>query len=219
MEAVLIGHSFIRRLQHRYIGQQSNILSADTARTFSHVLEISEYYSKIYTICDRFNTQKDFNKVLDELQTLTKDKGGNVNLVLLEIGSNDLAHLIRPDVNFCLKLASQITELAIQIRKQFAKAVIVHGEVPRTKRLSSSPLVFTKNLNFYNHYLEQFLATEERIQYVKLKGFYCADSTLVHSTVPKWSFDGIHCNTPQGFQLYKKRLRHSLIHYHRIGSQ
>ena len=216
MEALIIGHSFIRRLQAEHFPTHAaNITTRPNARLLAKSLDLTDYYSGIYTVCHKVNTVKSLSSVIAEIKNIVAKV--NINIILLDLGSNDLAQLANVSPRLCLKLAEIITDFALTLRKKFCKGVIIHSVVPRTRRLAASPPVFTSNLKLYNNFVKQFLATEQTEKFVKLKGFYPSGCPALHTSVAEWSGDGIHCTTKEGRHRYTARVRHSLLYHHHLG--
>ena len=201
MDAILIGHSFVRRLQKAYLPHShQNIDDASQAEAFAHALQVNEHYCGIYTYCHNINVIQDISDLFLFIKLLPR----RPNIAVIDFGSNDLAQLPSINSQFCLSLASAIFECAQSLTSfNQIETVIIHSVLPRIARIRSSPELFRQNLDSYNHYLKQFCDTESKIHYQKLRGFFASGPST-------WSHDGIHFHE-HSMPKYLMRMRHSLI--------
>ena len=202
MNAVIVGHSFVRRLQRDTCpGLHGNISCASLGGLLARSLQVDKHYYCVYTYCDHINFISDLNTFTSFIRV----NNISPDIVVLDIGSNDLAKLKAFNRNACLNLAGEVFDICQTILSSTStKCVVVKSVLPRTARIQSSPQTFSNNLDLYNHCIKQFCDTEPRINYIKTKGFY-------QHLVTTWSNDGIHCNKTSA-QRYKIRLRHSLLY-------
>ena len=138
----------------------------------------------------------------------------NPTLLLLNIGSNDLANLCCIDTATCEQLADSAVEFAESIGN--TPTVVFYSVIPRSKRISSSPEVFLENMKAFNAKLQDLCAPFTKIHYERMRGFY-SDATNQSRKVDEWSDDGIHLRThdkngkPASMPTYQKRLKHTIL--------
>jgi len=216
MNVTLVGHSFVRRVQVGLIpgSRGHDIETPESARHFSTLLQVSDHFKYVYTCAQHLNM---VYHLPEYTHTIMKT---SPSIVVLDIGSNDLAHItdVQPDIS--LQLATQIVQFAKSLIDYGVKLILINSILPRTGRISCSPEVFTKNAQSTNSYLKQLTDVEQRIKFNKLRGFFGTDQAYSSPpTVETWSNDGIHCNKNGSEQLYAKRLRHGLLFHKHIALQ
>ena len=87
MSAILVGHSFVRRMRgaalgHPYDRKRNDVQDITTAETLAAKIIVNKTINEIYT-CANFNTFRDFSI---RLRT-------TYDIVLIDFGSNDLTNL------------------------------------------------------------------------------------------------------------------------------
>ena len=204
MKLLLLGHSFVRRLKDSVMPEARHIeVDRRHAKAFSEKLTLSDHFPETFTICLGVNLIRHLFDKLDDIKVI------HPCTVMLEIGSNDLANMSSWDSNHCLYLANMALEFTMKLRAIGAKMVIMNSVIPRYARLCSTPDIFLRNCGTYNHILKNFCDTENGIFFCKLRGFYAPNEP---STRPKWTADGIHCDSTHGQAMYRSRIRHNLIY-------
>ena len=201
MDAVLVGHSFIRRLQGAHLpGLKNNITTRPVGQQFAQSLRVDHHYTAVHTYCHGINMIQD----LKNLPSFLKNYGISPGIIVLDIGSNDLAHLKSLDVNICLELAVNIADIAEHyINTRLCRTVICHSILPRAHRIETSPGTFLSLVKNVNHFLKQLCDTTPGFFYSRLRGF-------LDQNITQWSTDGIHCDR-DNYQKYSARTRHSLL--------
>ena len=215
MDAVMIGHSFIRRLRdetfpprvaHRRIprGQDIHHVQQNKARAFASKLRLDDNIRAIYTASNGINLIKDLHKSESLIFQIRPD------MILIDIGSNDLANLTDQDHNSALNFAHQVLEFAESLP---AHLIIINAILPRSESITCSPETFRYNASHYNRIVSTFCATSPHIKFNKMWGFnfHYDNDTEQTRPVSLWSLDGIHCDTQIGRKQYRSRIRHALL--------
>lgn len=216
MNVLLVGHSFIRRLKRNLLpaagGRDVTAQRAQLAATFASQLEVSQHFESIFTCSENLNLICHLEKCV---ATVTNT---HPQVVMLDIGSNDLAHIKTKKNNICLQLASKITDFAKNLLTLGVRLVIINSVLPRTGRIACTPDVFASNCHAFNNYVKHFTQTETNIKYNKLRGFYGTDNPHQNPpTVNTWSTDGIHCNKGNSAKVYARRVRHGLLFFKHVA--
>ena len=182
MSALILGHSYTRRLRgealgHPYYRKQEDVSDEDTAKTLAAKLIINKKIEKIYTNSN-FNTFRDFPI---RLRT-------TCDIVLMDFGSNDLAELKTFSKSFCEKLVTFFITWAHASR---AKKVLMCSILPRTGGIKSNTDIFESNRMYYNRVLRKRCKKSHMLTFVKIRGYErYPDRSL--RPVSSWSTDGIH---------------------------
>ena len=115
-------------------------------------------------------------------------------------------------------MATSAKDFAINLLN-YTNNVVLYSVIPRTKKLSSSPEVFTENMKMFNAKLSKLCKEQSRIHFERMRGFY-ADGVNNDRVVDDWSDDGIHLRTqtnknglPPTMPVYQKRLRYTTLAY------
>ena len=211
MDVVLLGHSYIRRLQdglipplHSHHGQDVGIGSLIRAAQLASNLNISQHIRRAYTFSDGVVRIRD----LDGIQTFVdRIRPG---IVFIDIGSNDLAHYDVVDAYTMLQLVTQLTDLALSLH---APKIILSAILPSTGNITCSPDTFRENAERFNTYLLNICDPKSKLVYHKPCGFWNQYLDGLEHTleVSDWSSDGIHCNRPDWFKKYKARTRRAIL--------
>lgn len=206
MNALLIGHSFIRRLVgDSLLTSAVDVRFENTAISLSRNLELDFHFSGgLYTICKNINLIHHLYDTVHRIRDLLPD------IIVIELGSNDIANLTNTNSSECLRLADQLVEFAKHcIASKLTKAVIINSVIPRNSRISCSAEQFIKNITIFNNCVRRFCNAAEQLYFNKIRGFYHPQKINNFW----WSSDGIHCNTTEGKRMYRARLRHGLLFF------
>jgi hypothetical protein len=211
MDVVLLGHSFIRRMRDDLsppmftkhgldIGHYSSLKAA----RFSTALRISNHIRGMYTLSNNVNF---INDITHSKRLIIRTSPG---IVIIDIGSNDLARIDNVNPVKMLELATKITDIATQLS---APVVIINCILPRSVRIASNPKTYLENTIHYNTFLKNICDTSDNLVFHKLRGF---THTWVNDIerrleVSEWSSDGIHCNTPASRKKYRDSVRHAIL--------
>ena len=205
-----MGHSFLRRLRDDMIVNSGSRHGLDIGRAstinaakMATKLGVSNHLRAIYTHCNYINLIKDLPRCAAITQKIEP------SIVVIDIGSNDLANIKTRDHIKMLQLATQVTDFAASIP---AKVVIIHAILPRTARITPSTETFQDNVDLYNNFLKNICETSDNLIYDKLRGFrnIWIDNVEYPLKVSDWSTDGIHCNS-QSMKKYKARVRQAIL--------
>ena len=213
----MIGDSFVRRLrddltsrcaqsQHERKWGFKDVSQTQPARAalLAHQLRLDNEFVGVYTESNHLQRVADLPQASFLLHHVRPE------VVIINVGSNDLAQLEREDRDAVLNLAVGIHAFASGI--QHAKLVILSKVLYRTQGMKCSPAVFAKNADMLNTFLRNMCcdAGSPATVFNPLRGF-----TFVHddAETPKprpvvsWSTDGIHCNTLPSMSRYQERQR------------
>ncbi|RUM44976.1 MAG: hypothetical protein DSY80_03835 [Desulfocapsa sp.] len=216
MNVVLVGHSFVRRLQTGLLpnSRGQNIVTPYAARHLAIALQVSEHFQCVFTCAQNLNLVHHLPYHLHYIMNIM------ASIVVLDIGSNDIAHFTDTRHETCLRLATDIVQFAQSLIDSGVKLVLIISILPRTHGITCSPETFISNAQTVNSYIKQLTDPEQRLKFHKLRGFFGTDQALSQPpTVTSWSNDGIHCNKNGSDQLYIKRLRHGLLLHKHIARQ
>ena len=200
MHGILVGHSFVRRMR-RQSGHLQDInfameRNSVEARDLSRSLGWFNCVNFAYTISDGCNVYEDLPIIFD----------AQCDILVMNMGSNDLACLSKVDLRSVQRLACRYYEWAINTG---ARAVLFVGVLKRTGRLNCSPSVFNVNRQIFNRKLKSLCVRNRRVHFQKLRGFESTSSQ--HSlNVSSWSQDGIH---PNNMMHYTRRLAFAVMDY------
>jgi hypothetical protein len=210
MNVTVLGHSFIRRLRddlippHNGRGYDINAHNPTKAARLAHAMGVSDHVTGIYTECNNMAFISD----LDRSEPLISRTSPGI--VLIDMGSNDVAHMERTDPNNILLLATQLTDFASELQ---VGVVIINSILPRTARISCSAEIFKANADLFNLFVNNICSTSDTLVYHRIRGFShtCIDGTERERKVSEWSTDGIHCTTKESKKQYMRRVRRAIL--------
>jgi hypothetical protein len=211
MDVAFLGHSFIRRLRDDNIhhtkgrhGLDIGTHSDINATLFAKCIGVHHHVRRIYTHTNYILFIKDIARCS---LLITKIKPG---IVLIDIGSNDLASVTKVNPALMLELATQITDSATQLS---SSVIIINGILPRTAGMTASAETFQDNADLYNRFLKNICETSTNLVYNKLRGFTHTwiDNIEQKKPVSDWSTDGIHCNTIESMKRYRTRIKQAIL--------
>ena len=132
MSAILVGHSFVRRMRgaalgHPYDRKRNNVQDITTAETLAAKIIVNKTNNEIYT-CANFNT---FSVCGGSIRLRTI-----YDIVLIDFGSNDLTNLKKVAKSFCDRLEHFLIAWALACK---AKKVFI---CPRTNGLVCNSDIF-----------------------------------------------------------------------------
>ena len=138
------------------------------------------------------------------------------SIVLLHVGSNDLAHVVTVNPMKTLELATLVVDFAEYLHKQLhVECVIINSVVPRnSNNMSCSAEVFRANMAHFNAVIENYCVSSRKqgLIYNHLRGFF--NHKINKRNVPPapevWTTDGIHCH-PEWMAKYKLRVRFAIM--------
>jgi hypothetical protein len=167
-------------------------------------LNISQHVKRVFTFSDGVVSIGDIARA----HSFINDIGPGI--VLIDIGSNDLAHIQTVDPSTMLHLATSLTDLVLTLN---ACKVIFNAILPRTGNITCNPETFRANAELYNNYLKNICDPKSKLVYHKPRGFWNSYTDgLEHiCQVSEWSSDGIHCDTPESFRRWTARTRRAIL--------
>ena len=190
-------------------------VKAGTYPSADHVLPVrprpwptSHTVRAIYTSSDRLNFVDDLWKA-DSTCSTRKPQ-----IVVLNVGSNDLAHIAHPDPASVIALIDKIVTFAKHLQSEYGVSVIVINSVlPRDGNMQCNADTFLTNSNHFNTMLEQWCDSVEGLVFNHMRGFYrhYVDKKEVPLPVSHWTSDGIHCNETYA-RKFHQRLRFAILH-------
>ena len=228
MNLVIIGHSFVRRCRDDKVPVKGwrkgklitlptdiSMLNTRRAAAYAHALRVDNTFGAVYTESSGLN-------LVDQLvQASNLITSTRPSAAILDIGSNDIAHVTTFDPNAMLELAVKVHNFASSMAPNL---VIVHAVLPRTKLSWCSAEIFRKNAAQYNQCLRTLCegTTDKALVFNGMRGFWHEETDADGKSHPKlvntWSDDGIHADTPNGMTAYQKRMRLCLLdNMHRVN--
>ena len=209
---LIIGDSFVSRLESVI----NNEFQRSTAR---HVMALNQYAT------DALKAPREINCIYfygvpgagvmnskplhlpHELLFYTRPK-----YAILEIGGNDadspapVAEIARAKVHMAKELISNYDVRAVSMSTILPRDVVRHTS-------PESYLARAKNINLE---VSALTSSEPALTFHRHKGFW-RDQNLNPTTTQAWSADGVHANTPEGMQKYRKSIikcLHNMIKTH-----
>ena len=177
------------------------IVAAENAR-------LAHCVSALYTASD------DVNLVSDLWKTDASTISIEPDIVVLSLGSNDLAQMQAVDWDMVESLCAIIIHFAQELLTKYGvKSVIINSIVPRTHRISSTPAAFLANMEHFNSIISQWCDKNDNATYNHLRGFYAHyEKDNIQSPLPvsHWSNDGIHPNDAF-MDKFSQRLRFAIL--------
>ena len=214
MDLVIVGHLFIRRLRDNYFpprpahrhprGQDISFCHTDKAQQYSHKLGLQHHINSVYTSSNSINLISDLHRSLSLIHHIKPD------ILLLDIGSNDIANVHKVDPNLMLELAHELFQFAVSTQ---VPLVIINAVLPRTSKISSNPDDFRNNASHFNKSIQVYASDTQNVKYNKMRGFsfyYDQHKNERQKPVDHWSTDGIHCDS-QSIHQYRNRIRHAVL--------
>ena len=211
MDVVVLGHSFIRRLRDGLIPPKKSKRSHDipawntaAASQLTAAWGMSQHIRHIYTFSDGVTRIRDIDGATHMVERIRP------GIVLMDIGSNDLAHVDSVDPSQMLRLATHITDTALTLSTH---KVIINAILPRTGNITCTPAVFRENASHLNSFLKNICDPKSRLVFHKPRGFWtqCTDAKERPCEVSEWSSDGIHCDMPDSARRYSARTRRAIL--------
>ena len=192
MNALLIGHSFTRRLRasramNPYTLKHLDITpdDAEAAQQLASSLKVKNVFNNVYTLSQ-------WNVFTDLPIHFTVDS----DLVILDFGSNYLANIKNSHANTIKNIAKFLFSCVMNI---CAHRVLVLGILPRKRGLRGNTHDFDTNRAVYNSTMKWLCGSSARADFKKIRGFE-------NIPVDDWSLDGIH---PRNMSHYARRLSFS----------
>ena len=222
LSGAVIGHSFVRRLRQDLLKRHHNqpTLTMGTGMKtpwvspqvrLSRALGVAHAFKDIHLESNNIVFIRDLYHAVQSLSDVT------LSVVLIDIGSNDLAHVDYFNPVLVLKLATMVIDFAIELN---ARGVVINAILPRTGRMTSNPDTFRQNADLYNTIINDFCETNPKLTFNKMRGF---SQTVLHRSATKserqqpprmvasWSNDGIHCDRQDSLKRYQKRTKFALL--------
>lgn len=206
-----MGHSFVRRLRDGLVpplpskrGQDIPPWNTKGASHLASAWGISDHVRGVYTYCDGVVRIRDIDIALS---TVRRVRPG---VVLIDIGSNDLAHVDEVNPNLMLRLVTQLTDFALALP---TSKVVLNAILPRTGNITCAPEVFRENAEHFNNFLFNICDPPSKIVFHRPRGFWMTHVGGKERVceVHEWSTDGIHCNMPASMGRYRARTRRAVL--------
>lgn len=198
--ATIVGHSFVRRMRQELLDYPHNSYDTETDNHISRQLSVK---LKINNCFSTVKTNSKFKIILDLPNTgsfICHD-----SLLVINIGSNDLANCEHYSPKFVEKLAEYIH---VWGNSTGAKKVLFIGIIPRSKNLNCDQSVFEENRKTYNQTLKSLCRSSDTSDYKTIRGFERYSDRSLKSTT-SWSCDGIH---PTSMKRYARILGYHMMH-------
>ena len=150
---VILGHSFVRRMRSDVLGERnSNLLNCDVlpphvwqldrTRRLAEALKVNWHFAHIFTMAEGVSFIFHLPHTGNYLSAISP------TVIIIDIGSNDLAWLQAVDGVTAESLAHQTTHFALNSP---AHRVIINAVLPRTAGISCQDTeIFLHNMTVYN---------------------------------------------------------------------
>jgi hypothetical protein len=214
MDAIFVGHSFIRRMRDEVLRVANNTRTRPRprdiswtqphgAQSFARHLRLHDMFHCVYTEANNINLVTDLDSAMSTISHVRPF------LLLIDIGSNDVADVMTLDPNAMLRLATAVHDFAVQTA---VPCVIINAILPRTGNISCDAAIFRGNAVLYNRFLAS-LCDDRTTHYNKMRGFAYIHQWSRRSSreVSTWSKDGIHCDSPISMRRYINRIRQAVL--------
>ena len=204
--AVLIGHSFVRRLRESFWFTQ-DVTDDTDARLFACNLMVQQKFSEVYTYTSVPDTGSPGNtRRLNVINDLPHPRDiplfHGANLVVLDFGSNDFANRVARDPQFISDYANRIREWCTNTQTH----TVVQAVLPRYDGLRSTVPDFLRNTEAYNLNIRDNLPYgDPHIRFNNMQGMI--EPAFRQLVLP----DGIHAIHPRG--KYLARVKKSLLDF------
>ena len=213
--AFLIGHSFIRRTRDFLIVPPHGKKGRDISESRQHVASIAADKAELAEmVAGLFTASQNINLVCDLWKAESTVVAIRPEIVLLQVGSNDLAHIVQDDESAVAAIATSVVDFAKRLLDHFGvRFVIINSMVPRnSNNMSCSADVFLKNMTLFNRKVRHLSEAVQGLSYNHLRGFYRRKIQNKDEALPIscWSHDGIHCNAAYQAK-YLQRLRFAIL--------
>ena len=138
-------------------------------------------------------------------------------VVVIDIGSNDLAHVDVFKPKLVLELATRVTDFALALR---ADRVIINAILPRTGHMTCDVDTFRDNTDLYNVIVNDYCDSEPGLRFNKMRGLSQTILSRLATQqererpprpVSDWSDDGIHCDRPRSQRIYSSCVKFALL--------
>ena len=216
-DVVIVGHSFIRRYRDHLIppaagfpGQGQDITAAMplVARQAAINAALDRRINGIYTVANQLNLIANLHMADATLNAVQPQ------IVILNVGSNDLANLTGVNNNHVLTMINSLVAFGEHCRADYAtQLVVINSIVPRLSNIACTPSDFTTNMETFNRLASNWCSGVDGLMFNRLRGFYMKhiDNKIeIPLPVHEWSYDGIHCDY-HTLERFTQRLRFSIM--------
>ena len=207
-DITLAGHSFVRCARNNLVSDHTlgdvQASQSERARILCEKLCLNQHFQHVFTVSDNIVFIGDLLNATPSIVDTCP------SVLLIDIGSNDVARMINHSPSQTLDLACQIMDVVALVQ---AKSTIINAILPRTANISCSPDVFLENSSNFNNYISNFTSAQDNVYYNKMKGFhfyYDHMGAELRLPVFHWSSEGIHCNGTS-MPKYISRLRRAIL--------
>ena len=158
--AVLVGHSFVRRLRGSF-GFFQDVTDDNDARLFARNLRVQQKFSEVYTY------SSDLNVIAELPHPRDIPLIHGANLVVLDFGSNDFTNLVARDAQFVSDYANTIREWCTNTQVH----TVVQAVLPRYIGIHSHEDDFRWNAETYIRSIRENLPYgDPHIRFNKMQG-------------------------------------------------
>ena len=177
-DVVLIGNSFIRRLRDNYVvPENGRKQDRDVSESRPHVAQYAAQAADLgHRVTGLYTAANDINLIEHLNKAETTVRNVMPSIVLLHVGSNDLAHVVTVNPMKTLELATLVVDFAEYLHKQLhVECVIINSVVPRnSNNMSCSAEVFRANMAHFNAVIENYCVSSRKqgLIYNHLRGFF-----------------------------------------------
>ena len=184
MESLILGHSFIHRLEATLDPPYNKFLDVD------HLMHLEIYGVSGLTI----------DKLLQHHSHVLSNK--HRDLLILELGTNDLDSS-RSGKDIALDMATLLHSLLddFHFKHVVVCQVMKRSQTPRMKSVQEMDVDILQ----YNDTLEHLLHKIPNLHFWHHRGFTAPP-------IESFSEDGLHITTPQGINKYQRSIRQALVY-------
>ena len=171
MNALLIGDSFISRLQRHHNARN---LTHHNRTTNSKKLRVSSKIKQVIISGKSGLTVKRAKYPEKEYAVM------DVTCVIVNLGSNDIANGVPP-----LNVAMNLIEYCTNLLKMGAERVYINSILHRGHKAVKNFMEFNTNVDLCNRILKDMCCVESNLHYFTLRGFWTKEPS-------EWSNDELH---------------------------
>lgn len=208
MDCVLVGHSFVRRLRDHYLPRGMRYRDVgpthvERAAQLAAKLDMNKNFTGVYTESDGMVYIRHLESTRQTIQAVKPA------VVVIDIGSNDIAKLTAVNLSRILDMVNEVYEFACSLS---VSLVVFNAVLPRTAGLSCSPTVFRTNATRFNKLLRGLAGGRgsPHLAFNEQRGFFGEGYAMIDRSVSRWSHDGIHASE-DSIVRYRNRTRQCIF--------
>jgi len=219
MIVVQTGHSFVRRSKCAVLGE---VYDKDTFRdTTDDQADTLAWEHKVWWRVQRIHTySKDISSIRDILPDCDPILANNPDLVLVDIGSNDLAKCFNGyNTSKIFLIANLLRQLAALLHPRICVFMQV---LPRRKRMKCTSESFDHYATIFNNFLSQWHnealtgCFPDNFRFYKMQGWWTKNDEITGAVIPcptsDWmKGDGIHAHTDAMAGKHSRNIKKAIL--------